>query len=98
MAIYRLRVLVILHKSPQNLFNYTEDSSISNCTKAPELYKIVFLSQLASNFSELTADLSGVRFERDRAVPAVPSIPSRLQSPIAHFTVFGARFCGQVSF
>ena len=70
---------------------------MSNCTKAPELYKIVFLFQVTSNFSELTADLSGVRFERGRAA-LVPSIPSRLQSPVAHLTVSRARFCGPVFF
>ena len=71
---------------------------MSNCTKALELYKIAFLPQLASNFSELTADLFDVCFEHGRAAPVVPSIPSHLQSPVVHFTVFGARFCGPVSF
>ena len=32
LAIYRLRVLIILHKSPKHLFNYTEELSMSNCT------------------------------------------------------------------
>ena len=90
--------MIILHKSPQNLFTYTEEPSMSNCTKAPELYKIAFLSQLDSNFSELTADLSGVYFERGSAAPEVPSIPSHLKSPVTHFTVSRARFCDPISF
>ena len=57
-----------------------------NCTKIPELYKIAFLFQVTSNFSELTVDLSGICFEHGRAA-LVPNIPSRLQSPVAHLTV-----------
>ena len=67
---------------------------MSNCTKTPELYKIAFLPQL----SELTTDLFDVRFERGRATPAVLNIISRLQSHVAHFTVFKVRFCGPVFF
>ena len=66
--------------------------------KPLNITKLCFCPQLASNFSKLTADLFDVRFERGRAAPAVPSIPSRLQSPVAHFTDSGARFCGPVFF
>ena len=97
LAIYRLRVLIILHKSSQHLFNYTEELSMSNYTKTPELYKIAFLFQVTSNSSELTVELSGVCFEHGREA-LVPSIPSRFQSPVAHLTVSRARFCGPVFF
>ena len=95
MAIYRLRVLNI---KVHNIYLIIQKSyQCQIALKTPKLYKIAFLFQMTSNFSELTADLSGVRFERGRAA-LVPSISSRFQSPVAHLTVSRARFCGPVSF
>jgi len=71
---------------------------MSNYILAPELNKIVFSSQLVSNFSELIVNLFDVCFQCGKAIPAVPSILSLLQSPVAHFTISAARLCGPVFF
>ena len=71
---------------------------MSNYIQVPELYKIAFSLQLASNFPELTVDLFDVRFKRSRAIPIVLNILSRLQSPVAGLTVSEVRFYGLVFF
>ena len=61
MAIYRLKVWSF-YKEVHNDYSITQNYFMSYYILAPELNKIAFSSQLASNFSELIVDLFNVFF------------------------------------